>query len=150
VGTPGKPGVLERIFYPKGIDLLKGSAQCSPSQNPLDCMRSFMNIKRCKPKWSWSSGSASEQMKNFIAKDLRSTLKDCSESDRNTFELSFMHLESTLSTCFTHKMMQSGWAKAGLIGLEVWDFTHASCSFLIHFAASRDHVSLGRVERSFC
>ncbi len=131
IGTPTRPGVLEKIFFPRGIDLLKGSAQCSPSQNPLDCMRSFMNIKRCKPNWTWATGSASEQMKEFIRLDLRKRLKNCSDSDRNSFELSFMHLESTLSTCFTHKMMQSGWAKAGLIGLEVWDFTHASCSFLI-------------------
>lgn len=111
--------MLEKIFYPKGIDLLKGSAQCSPSMNPLDCMRSFMNVKRCKPTWTWATGSASDQMQEFIKKDLRKTLKHCSDSDRNTFELSFMNLEWTLSTCFTHKLMLSGWAKAGLIGLEV-------------------------------
>ena len=58
-------------------------------------------------------------MQEFIKKDLRKTLKHCSDSDRNTFELSFMNLEWTLSTCFTHKLMLSGWAKAGLIGLEV-------------------------------
>jgi hypothetical protein len=46
VGTPENPGVLLTIFLPKGIDIIKGSAQCSPSQNPLDCMRSFMNVKR--------------------------------------------------------------------------------------------------------
>ncbi len=78
-----------------------------------------MNIKRCKPTWTWATGSASDQMKEFIKGDLRRVLAHCSDSDRNTFELSFMHLESTLSTCFTHRLMQSGWAKAGLIGLEV-------------------------------
>jgi hypothetical protein len=54
----------------------------------------------------------------FIADDFRNTLKHCSASDVNSFVLSFMHLEQTISSCFTVKIMQSGWAKAGLIGLE--------------------------------
>jgi hypothetical protein len=53
VGTPDKPGVLSTIFFPKGIDIIKGSAQCSPSQNPLDCMRSFMNVKRYMGIVAW-------------------------------------------------------------------------------------------------
>jgi hypothetical protein len=119
VGTPARPGVLEKIFYPAGIDIIKGSAQCSPSQNPLDCMRSFMNVKRCKPTWTWATAThASTEMHAWIAADFRQTMKHCSPTDVNSFVLSFLHLEQTLSSCFTLKTMQSGWAKAGLIGLE--------------------------------
>jgi hypothetical protein len=120
VGTRDRPGVIEKIFFPAGIDVIKGSAQCSPSQNPLDCMRSFMNVKRSKPTWSWSTGThASSEMNEFIDKDFRVTLGSCSQTDVNSFVLSFLHLEQTLSSCFTMKIMQSGWSKAGLIGLEL-------------------------------
>jgi hypothetical protein len=50
---------------------------------------------------------------------LRDTLKHASSTDVNSFVLSFMHVEQTLSQCFTMKTMQSGWAKAGLVGLEM-------------------------------
>jgi hypothetical protein len=135
VGTLQNPGVLMTIFLPRGIDIIKGSAQCSPSQNPLDCMRSFMNVKRlalkfiwylllltagrCKPTWTWSTARASTEMKEYIRLSLRDTLKHTSPSDVNSFILSFMHLEQTLSQCFTMKTMQSGWGKAGLVGLEL-------------------------------
>ena len=78
-----------------------------------------MNIKRCKPTWTWSTASGSTEMLAFIEDDFRTTLKDCSASDVNSFVLSFRHLEQTISSCFTIKIMQSGWAKAGLIGLEL-------------------------------
>jgi hypothetical protein len=114
--------LLQGIFWPKGIDILKGSAQCSPSQNPLDCMRSFMQIKKGKPTWTWSSATCvSDHMKEFLKDggDFKSTMKNCSKTDVNSFILSLMHLEQSLSSCFTLKTMQSGWAKAGLIGLEL-------------------------------
>ena len=112
--------LLENIFFPKGIDIIKGSAQCSPSQNPLDCMRSFMHVKKLKPTWTWSTATgASTEMHAFIDSDFRKTLGDCSPTDVNSFILSLLHLEATLSSCFTIKIMQSGWAKAGLIGLEL-------------------------------
>jgi hypothetical protein len=112
--------LLESIFFPKGIDIIKGSAQCSPSQNPLDCMRSFMQVKKSKPTWTWSTATgASTEMLAFIDSDFRKTLGDCSPTDVNSFILSLLHLEATLSSCFTIKIMQSGWAKAGLIGLEL-------------------------------
>jgi hypothetical protein len=112
--------LLEKIFYPAGIDIIKGSAQCSPSQNPLDCMRSFMQVKKSKPNWSWSTATnSSTEMNEFIRLDFRETLKGTSPSDVNSFVLSLMHLEQSLSSCFTMKTMQSGWAKAGLIGLEL-------------------------------
>jgi hypothetical protein len=112
--------LLEKIFWPKGIDILKGSAQCSPSQNPLDCMRSFMQVKKSKPTWTWQSATcASTEMLQFIEKDFRKTMLNCSQTDVNSFVLSLRHLEQSLSSCFTVKTMQSGWAKAGLIGLEL-------------------------------
>ncbi len=112
--------LLEKVFWPKGIDILKGSAQCSPSQNPLDCMRSFMQVKKSKPTWTWQTATgASTEMSLFISKDFRKTMKNCSETDVNSFVLSLLHLEQSLSSCFTLKTMQSGWAKAGLIGLEL-------------------------------
>jgi hypothetical protein len=112
--------LLESIFSPKGIDIIKGSAQCSPSQNPLDCMRSFMHVKKSKPTWTWSTATgASDEMNKFIDKDFKKTLGNCSQTDMNSFILSLLHLETTLSSCFTIKIMQSGWAKAGLIGLEL-------------------------------
>jgi hypothetical protein len=112
--------LLESIFFPKGIDIIKGSAQCSPSQNPLDCMRSFMHAKKSKPTWTWSTATgASTEMHAFIDRDFKKTLGNCSTTDMNSFILSLLHLETTLSSCFTIKIMQSGWAKAGLIGLEL-------------------------------
>ena len=112
--------LLESIFYPKGIDIIKGSAQCSPSQNPLDCMRSFMLVKKSKPTWTWATATnVSTEMGQFISSDFRETMKNCSQTDVNSFVLSLMHLEQTVSSCFTAKIMQSGWAKAGLIGLEL-------------------------------
>jgi hypothetical protein len=58
-------------------------------------------------------------MEKFIRLELRPTLCHASATDVNSFVLSFMHLEQTLSQCFTMKVMQSGWSKAGLIGLEL-------------------------------
>ena len=81
-----------------------------------------MNVKRSKPTWTWSNASASSEMKAFVDPEkgqLREVLANCSQTDFNSFVLSFMHLETTISTCFTQKIMQSGWAKAGLIGLEL-------------------------------
>lgn len=112
--------LLEKIFHPKGIDIIKGSAQCSPSQNPLDCMRCFMQVKKAKPNWTWSTATnASTEMHAFINQDFRDTMMQTSASDVNSFVLSLLHLEQSLSSCFTIKTMQSGWAKAGLIGLEL-------------------------------
>jgi hypothetical protein len=113
--------ILEKIFWAKGIDILKGSAQCSPSQNPLDCMRSFMQIKKSKPTWTWQTAGGSSEMLAFLAVegDFRETMRNCSATDVNSFILSFRHLESTISSCFTVKTMQSGWAKSGFIGLEL-------------------------------
>jgi hypothetical protein len=112
--------LIAEVFFPAGIDIIKGSAQCSPSQNPLDCMRSFMNIKRSKPTWTWSTAThASTEMVAWIDADFKKTMKNCSPTDINSFVLSFMHLEQTLSSCFTIKIVQGGWAKAGLIGLEL-------------------------------
>ncbi len=145
VGTADRPGVLEKLFFPAGIDIIKGSAQCSPSQNPLDCMRSFMNIKRSKPTWTWSNASASTEMRMFVEEDgkLRTVLKKCSATDVNSFVLSFMHLERTISTCFTQKIMQSGWAKAGLIGLEL----HQVMSHWIGIAPHQTHPTTQNLSR---
>lgn len=113
--------ILEKIFWAKGIDILKGSAQCSPSQNPLDCMRSFMQIKKSKSSWTWQTAGGSTEMLAFLADDgdFRKTMRNCSATDVNSFILSFRHLESAMSSCFTVKTTQSGWAKSGFIGLEL-------------------------------
>jgi len=118
VGTPSQPGVIIRCLLPKKIDVAKGSAQCSPSQNPLDCMRSFLMSKADKCNWTHSNATgASQSMILFIDNVFKKVMKDCSTSDQNTFILSLMHLESTISKNFCRPVMQKGWEVAGLIDL---------------------------------
>ena len=116
-GTAQNPGIIEREFLPIGCDVLKGSAQCSLSENPLDLMRSFMGIKRDKTKWTVQNGRPSKMMSRFIEKNFAEIMKDVSASDRRTFVLALSHVERCISKFFTLDAVQSGWEKAGLIDL---------------------------------
>ena len=116
-GTAENPGIIEREFLPIGCDVLKGSAQLSLSENPLDLMRSFMGIKRCKVKWTMQNGRPSKFMQAFIDGDFKEIMRNASASDQRTFILSLSHVERCISKHFTMDAVQSGWEKAGLIDL---------------------------------
>jgi hypothetical protein len=123
VGTPEKPGIMVTWMVPQGIDVIKGSAQCSPSQNALDCMRSFMFMKADKLRWNWENGKPGEWMVMFVdgvkgkPSDFQDIMKDCSASDRNTFKMALFHLEDTISKNFCLQYCKSGWDRAGLVDL---------------------------------
>ena len=118
VGTVEEPGVILVSFLRKLIDVIKGSAQCSPSQNPLDCMRSFLMAKADKCKWTFANAAPSIWMQNFIDDVFDNIMAKASASDRNTFRLSLMHVETCISKNFNRHVMQAGWQKAGLIDLD--------------------------------
>ena len=117
VGTEEEPGVIVTSFLQKNIDVVKGSAQCSPSQNPLDCMRSFLMAKADKCKWTFENASPSGTMMTFIETIFARVMSRASASDRNTFKLSLMHVEKCISKNFNRHVMQAGWEVAGLIDL---------------------------------
>lgn len=120
VGTPEKPGIMLTYMVPLGIDVIKSSAQCSPSQNALDCMRSFMFLKAEKLKWTWENAKPSVWMTMFIEDEktgFKKIMKKCSASDRNTFKMALSHLESTVSKNFCLQYCKSGWDCAGLVDL---------------------------------
>lgn len=120
VGTPEKPGIMLTWMVPLGIDVIKSSAQCSPSQNALDCMRSFMFLKAEKLKWTWENAKPSEWMIMFVNDEkngFKKIMKNCSASDRNTFKMALYHLESTVSKNFCLQYCKSGWDCAGLVDL---------------------------------
>ncbi len=117
VGTPTEPGVIIRVLLPMKIDVAKGSAQCSPGHNPLDCMRSFLMTKADKCNWTYANASCSGTMLLFIEDVFKPVMSNCSTSDQNTFILVLMHLENTISRNFCRPIMQKGWEVAGLIDL---------------------------------
>jgi len=116
-GTTERPGIIEREFLTIGCDVLKGSAQCSLSQNPLDLMRSFMSIKKENPKWTVKSGRPSGFMQLFIDNEFTTIMKNVSASDKRTFILALSNVERSISKHFHMDAVQSGWEKAGLIDL---------------------------------
>jgi hypothetical protein len=118
VGTAEQPGVILKSFLQKAIDVIKGSAQCSPSQNPLDCMRSFLMAKADKCKWTFSNATPSTMMVDFYKNVFEKIMCNASASDRNTFKLSLYHMEACISKNFNRHVMQAGWQKSGLIDLD--------------------------------
>jgi hypothetical protein len=117
VGTPEKPGAIIKCLLPRKIDAVKGSAQCSPSQNPLDCMRSFLMCKADKCNWTYHNAKPSGTMVQFIEQVFKKVMRNASTSDQNTFILSLMHVEGTISKNFNRVTMQKGWEVSGLIDL---------------------------------
>jgi hypothetical protein len=80
-------------------------------------MRSFLMTKADKCKWTHGNAAPSKTMMKFINDVMNVILCDASASDRNTFALALMHLEATISSNFTRKLIQKGWEVAGLVDL---------------------------------
>jgi len=74
--------------------------------------------KADKCNWTFANAAPSTFMVNFIEAVFDKIMAKASASDRNTFKLSLMHVESCISKNFNRHVMQAGWQKAGLIDLD--------------------------------